>query len=206
MQAEGDCLIADGRMTLPSMLRDQGYDTAMVGKWHLGMDFPGTAKARDWSQPVQDMPLDKGFNYFYGIPASLNYGVLAWFEGRYAKIPPTVYTAKKPNKRHMDYRIAPPYQATPRETQAVLGKPGMEVAPDFIDNQCLTRFTDVAISWMKSKRRVQNPTSHSFFTSRLPRRIIPYAHFQNSGGKENAEVTVSLSSKQITMSAEYYPI
>lgn len=152
MQAEGDCLIADGRMTLPSMLRDQGYDTAMVGKWHLGMDFPGTAKARDWSQPVQDMPLDKGFNYFYGIPASLNYGVLAWFEGRYAKVPPTVYTAKKPNKRHMDYRIAPPYQATPRETQAVLGKPGMEVAPDFIDNQCLTRFTDVAISWMKSKK------------------------------------------------------
>ncbi len=40
MQAEGDCLIADGRMTLPSMLRDHGYDTAMVGKWHLGMGLP----------------------------------------------------------------------------------------------------------------------------------------------------------------------
>jgi arylsulfatase A len=134
------------------MLRAQGYDTGMVGKWHLGMDFPGTSKDRDWTQPVRDMPLDKGFDYFYGIPASLNYGVLAWFEGRHAKVPPTVYTAKKPNKRHMDYRIMPPYQKTPGETQKVLKKKGMEIAPDFIDNQCLTRFTDKAIAWMQGKK------------------------------------------------------
>lgn len=151
MGAEGDCLIADGRMTLASLLRDNGYQTAMVGKWHLGMDFPGDAGSRDWTQPVQNMPLDKGFDYFYGIPASLNYGVLAWFEGRHAKVPPTVFTAKKPNKRHSDYRIMPPYQATPAGTKRVLGKPGMEVAPDFIDNQCLTRFTDKAIAWMSDK-------------------------------------------------------
>ena len=27
----------------------------------------------------------------------MNYGVLAWFDGRFAKVPPTQYTAKKPN-------------------------------------------------------------------------------------------------------------
>lgn len=151
MVAEGKCLIEDGRMTLASMLRDQGYETAMVGKWHLGMDFPGDAGSRDWTQPVRDMPLDKGFDYFYGIPASLNYGVLAWFEGRHAKVPPTVFTAKKPNKRHVDYRIKPPYQNSPEETRRVVGTRGMEVAPDFIDNQCLTRFTDKAIEWMSGK-------------------------------------------------------
>ena len=151
MNAEGKCLIEDGRMTLASMLRDQGYETAMVGKWHLGMDFPGDPGNRDWSQPVQDMPLDKGFDYFYGIPASLNYGVLAWFEGRQAKVPPTVFTAKKPNKRHVDYRIMPPYQSSPAETRRVVGTLGMEVAPDFIDNQCLTRFTNKAIEWMSNK-------------------------------------------------------
>ena len=153
MGAEGTCLIANGRLTISSMLRDCGYDTAMVGKWHLGMDFPGeNYKDRDWTQPVKDMPLDKGFDYFYGIPASLNYGVLAWFEGRYAKVPPTVFTAKKPNERHIDYRIMPPYQDTPAATRKVLGKAGMEVAPDFIDDQCLTRFTDKAIEWMRRER------------------------------------------------------
>ena len=153
MGAEGACLIKDGRTTLASLLREHGYDTGMVGKWHLGMDFPGeNHRSRDWIRPVKDMPLDKGFDYFYGIPASLNYGVLAWFDGRHAEVPPTVFTAKKPNDRHMDYRIMPPYQDSPKATEKALGKIGMEVAPDFIDNQCLTRFTDKAIEWMGRER------------------------------------------------------
>lgn len=162
MDAEGKCLIADERITLPSLLRDNGYQTAMVGKWHLGMDFPGTADDRDWTQPVKDMPLDKGFEYFFGVPASLNYGVLAWFEGRHAKVPPTVFTNKKPNKRHLDYRIMPPYQATPQQTKQAIGKLGMEVAPDFIDNQCLTRFTDKAMEWM-ADRAVDGNDERPFF-------------------------------------------
>ena len=164
--AEAPCLINGDRMTLATILRDNGYDTAMVGKWHLGMDFPGTRGERDWSQPVTDMPLDKGFDYFYGIPASLNYGVLAWFEGRFAEVPPTLYTAKKKNARHVDYRIMPPYEKTPAETQQLLGKPVLEVAPDFIDNQCLTRFTDKAIEWMEG--RTETAQSRKPFFLYLP--------------------------------------
>ncbi|MFH5802687.1 arylsulfatase [Alienimonas sp. DA493] len=143
--AERKGLIEDGRMTLASLLKSRGYKTAMVGKWHLGMDFPGERGARDWSRPTLDMPLDKGFDYFYGVPASLNYGVLAWFEGRRAAVPPTLYTAKKPNPRYVDYRIRPPYAETPAD--APRGQK-LEVAPDFIDNECLVRFTDKAIEWM----------------------------------------------------------
>lgn len=150
MGSEAACLIEDGRETLASLLKSQGYNTGMVGKWHLGMEFPGTPKNRDWSKPVQDMPLDKGFDYFYGIPASLNFGILAWFEGRFAKVAPTLYTNKKKNNRHVDYRIMPPYDTTPQETKEKLGKKGFEVASDFTDNQCLTRFTEKAIDWMKS--------------------------------------------------------
>ena len=126
----------------------------MVGKWHLGMDFPGSShKDRDWSQPVKDMPLDKGFDYFYGIPASLNYGVLAWFEGRYAKVPPVVFSNKKKNPRYLDYRIMPPYEKTAAKSKDPTRtiKRNFEIAEDFIDNQCLTRFTDKAIEWMSAK-------------------------------------------------------
>ena len=154
--AEHPCLITDDRMTLASLLRDAGYSTAMVGKWHLGMDFPGDRQSRDWTQPVKDMPLDKGFGYFYGIPASLNYGVLAWFEGRHAKVPPTMYTQKKPNDIAIsDYRIMPPYESelrNPGTTNAAgVVKGQLEIAEDFVDSECLTRFTDKAIEWIEGK-------------------------------------------------------
>ena len=144
--AERKCLVEDGRITIPSLLRDNGYHTAMVGKWHLGMDFPGDWGKRDWAQPVQDMPLDKGFDYFWGIPASMNYGVLAWFENRHAAVPPTLYTRKKGNQIALsDYRIMPPYESNPEK------KSDLEVAPDFVDVECLDRFTNEALKWLKGK-------------------------------------------------------
>lgn len=162
--AERPCLIPNERLNLASFLGTQGYHTGMVGKWHLGMDFPNERANRDWSKPVQDMPLDKGFDYYYGIPASLNYGVLAWFEGRFAQVPPTQYTQKKPNQIALsDYRIMPPYDL---ETETLLPanpKTGqirgqLEIAPDFVDAECLTRFTDKAIQWIR-----QDHDSKPFF-------------------------------------------
>ena len=177
-------LIEDGRMTLASMLRDNGYATAMVGKWHLGMEFPGTPEDRDWTQPVTDMPLDKGFDYFYGLPASLNFGILAWFEGRHAAVPPTRFTNKKPNDRYIDYRIMPPYDADPQTTRELWARPGLEVAPDFVDNQCLTRFTDKAIAWMGA--RTEEVANGEPFFLYLPYTsphypVCPLPEFQGQG-------------------------
>ncbi len=156
MSAEGKCLIADDRMTLASFLKEQGYVTAMVGKWHLGMDFPGEINDRDWRQPVRDMPLDKGFDYFWGIPASMNYGVLAWFEGRHAKVPPTLFTRKRLNRIALsDYRIMPPYEEKYNKTL-------MEVASNFVDSECLTRFTDKTIEWIENVAPAAR-TGHPFF-------------------------------------------
>jgi len=178
MKAEAPCLIADGRMTLASFLRDNGYATAMVGKWHLGMDFPGTPDNRDWSQPVTDMPLDKGFDYYWGIPASMNYGILAWFEGRYAKVPPTLFTQKKPNTMggvFRDYRMMPPYETT-------LKKGLLETAPDFIDNQCLTRFTDQSIEWIKGHTAHSQKPFFLYLPYTSPHKpVVPLPEFQGLG-------------------------
>ena len=177
--AERTCLIADGRTTLASLLRDQGYQTAMVGKWHLGMDFPGERNTRDWSQPVKDMPLDKGFDYFWGIPASMNYGVLAWFEGRHATVPPTQYTQKKPNKIALsDYRIMPPYDKTAKAAPA--GKAKLEVAPDFVDIECLDRFTSKALEWMDKRDKDKPFFVYLPYTS--PHKpVIPMPRFRGQG-------------------------
>ena len=62
-------LIDLARSTIASMLRGKGYATAVIGKWHLGL---GTDEVTDYSKPLSPGPNDVGFDYFFGIPASLD--------------------------------------------------------------------------------------------------------------------------------------
>jgi arylsulfatase A-like enzyme len=62
-------LIDPARSTIASMLREKGYATAAIGKWHLGL---GIDEVTDYSKPLSPGPNDVGFDYFFGIPASLD--------------------------------------------------------------------------------------------------------------------------------------
>lgn len=74
-----DALIDNNRTTVASFLKEQGYTTACIGKWHLGMNWPkNNSDLIDFFGPIENGPIEKGFDYFYGIPASLD-------------IPPYVY-------------------------------------------------------------------------------------------------------------------
>lgn len=62
-------LIEKDRMTVASLLQNHNYRTACIGKWHLGL---GDAEETDYSQRLTPGPNDVGFDYFFGIPASLD--------------------------------------------------------------------------------------------------------------------------------------
>jgi arylsulfatase A-like enzyme len=71
----GAPLIPTDRMTVASLLKAQGYNTAMIGKWHIGMNFTKAGKAQidvDWKGPISGGPYDLGFDYYFGISASLD--------------------------------------------------------------------------------------------------------------------------------------
>jgi arylsulfatase A-like enzyme len=71
----GEPLIEDGRPTLGSFLKEHGYHTAAVGKWHLGLGFAGGNEPRDidYSRGVSDGPHTRGFDFSFIIPASLDF-------------------------------------------------------------------------------------------------------------------------------------
>lgn len=74
-------LIESERLTIPKMLKEKGYETAIIGKWHLGMQWgtKGNEKLplfwdRNFDQSVIDHskritagPLTAGFDYFFGV-------------------------------------------------------------------------------------------------------------------------------------------
>ena len=71
----GTPLIPTSRMTVASLLKAQGYNTGMIGKWHIGMNFTKAGKAQidvDWKGPITGGPYDLGFDYYFGISASLD--------------------------------------------------------------------------------------------------------------------------------------
>src|SRR5262249_51941528 len=73
----GETLIAAGRLTVPALLKQHGYSTACLGKWHLGWRWPtkdgqpprsGPDRLSnvDFTRPVTDGPTTRGFDAYFG--------------------------------------------------------------------------------------------------------------------------------------------
>ena len=109
----GPSLIAPGRLTLPGMLRDNGYATACVGKWHVGMTFydrqgqpvrgNGLEAVRqvDFSRRIDGGPIDHGFQSFFGTACCPTTDWLyAFIENDRVPLPPASVIDKQQLPRH----------------------------------------------------------------------------------------------------------
>lgn len=80
-------MIEPGRLTVPALLKKHGYSTAGMGKWHLGL---GRDEKVDYSKPLHPGPNEHGFDYYFGIPASLDMEPYLYIENDRAVQQPTL--------------------------------------------------------------------------------------------------------------------
>ena len=109
-------LIEEGRLTVPALLKQHGYMTGCVGKWHLGLGwhqlapFPVPANPRatttrateemvDLTRPLSAGPHTSGFDYSFIIPASLDMDPYVYIENGKVVEQPTARVDASPRPK-----------------------------------------------------------------------------------------------------------
>ena len=124
-------LVESDRMTMPKYFQQLGYQTAQIGKWHLGY---GDKSPTDYTDTLSPGPNDVGFDYHFGLPQNLDDMLRVWIEND------GVYGLRS--------KKLSPYGKSFYGTPYV----GLD-APQRARENAQAYMTDKAIDWIKSQHR-----------------------------------------------------
>lgn len=159
LRGYGGAIIEKDQLTAPSLLKQYGYKTAVVGKWHLGVNWAikkGHEQTLllpepdpddiDFSRPVDDGPNTRGFDYSYILPASLDMPPYCYLRNDTLTAIPDGYTEGNEvrSKDAPDYAIGAFWRAG-------------RMAPDFDFNQVLPHLTQEATGYIARQKNSKEP-------------------------------------------------
>lgn len=158
-------LIDTTRSTLGSLLRRAGYETACIGKWHLGWNWTRNGKRQsdvDFAAPISCGPVDVGFDYYFGISASLDF-------------PPYVYVEN-------DRATMVPDRIQPAVTSDMEYMRSGPIAADFDPREVLPTLTAKSEAYIRNQSGSETPFFLYFPMTAPHTPILPTEEFLGKSG------------------------
>ena len=153
-------LIDPKRTTVARFMSQSGYHSAVIGKWHLGMDFAKSGPGKndfDFSKPITNGANDVGFDYSYVIPASLDFPPYFYIRNQRAVMLPTMKQEK---------------QGFPAFLRAG------EIAPNFIMEGALDHLTEQAVGYLGKRSKLDQPFFLYFPLTAPHKPVLPHKRFR----------------------------
>jgi len=155
-------LIEHGRRTIGDLMRAAGYHTGIVGKWHLGLDWPKPdGKHIDFTKPIGDVPNVLGFDWSYIIPASLDFPPYVYIHDGHVTGPDTV--AQRAQKFPAFLRKGPR-------------------AKDFVMENALDDLAKQAIGFIAEQADSEQPFFLYFPMTAPHKPVLPHKRFRGKSG------------------------
>ncbi len=152
------------RTTIADVMKDAGYTTGIVGKWHLGF---GNTEPVDWNKPLKPGPLELGFDYYFGVPVLNSHPPFVYVENHQV----VGLTEDDPMEygRHAETRWFP-------EKFGMKEIGGGRVAHDrFDDRRIGTKLKNKAVEWIKKNK--DSPFFLYFATTNIHHPFTPAPRF-----------------------------
>ncbi len=175
-------LIDRDQKTVAQLLREQGYHTKCIGKWHLGWNWSmkdGThpndhigfgvfddhkrqelGKEIDYESRVEGGPITRGFDSYFGVDVP-NFPPYTWFENDHLTEAPTA-----------------------EKSDDMYGHPGMAV-PDWELQKMIPEFTRRAVDMIEAQANATKPLFLYFPLTSPHSPIVPNKQFQGMSGAGN---------------------
>ena len=160
--------------TIADLLKKRGYDTAVVGKWHLGFG----QKQNNWQEPLRPGPQDLGFDYYFGMPVVNSAPPYVYVENDRIiggdPADPLVYLGR--NAKGATPITPIPKEAAQRSANCFSGAVAAHKA--FNDYEVGTKLAEKATDWIKA--RGENPFFLYFSTTNVHHPFTPAKQFQGT--------------------------